>query len=73
MGGAVSDFLICGGGISGLLVARELVLAGATVHLVERGRIGAEASWAGGGIVSPLYPWRYEDAVSGLANQAEDG
>ena len=72
MGGAVSDFLICGGGISGLLVARELVLAGATVHLVERGRIGAEASWAGGGIVSPLYPWRYEDAVSALANQAQD-
>tara|TARA_R100001143_G_scaffold27553_1_gene27428 strand:+ start:1328 stop:2500 length:1173 start_codon:yes stop_codon:yes gene_type:complete len=68
----VSDFLICGGGISGLLVARELVLAGATVHLVERGRIGAEASWAGGGIVSPLYPWRYEDAVSALANQAQD-
>ncbi|MAO41556.1 MAG: glycine oxidase ThiO [Pseudohongiella sp.] len=68
----MSDFLICGGGISGLLVARELVLAGATVHLVERGRIGAEASWAGGGIVSPLYPWRYEDAVSALANQAQD-
>ncbi|HBX37256.1 MAG TPA: glycine oxidase ThiO [Pseudohongiella sp.] len=68
----MSDFLICGGGISGLLVARELVLAGANVHLVERGRIGAEASWAGGGIVSPLYPWRYEDAVSALANQAQD-
>jgi len=27
---------------------------------------GQEASWAGGGIVSPLYPWRYSDPVSEL-------
>jgi glycine oxidase len=68
----LTDFLICGAGISGLLVARELLLAGATVHLIDRGEPGQEASWAGGGIVSPLYPWRYNDAVSALANKAQD-
>lgn len=55
-----------------MLVARELLAAGASVHIVERGESGREASWAGGGIVSPLYPWRYVDAVSALANAAQD-
>jgi glycine oxidase len=36
--------------------------------LVERGETGRESSWAGGGIVSPLYPWRYLDSVTRLAN-----
>lgn len=61
------DCVIVGGGISGLLVARELSLAGLAVAVVERGRTGTESSWAGGGILSPLYPWRYPDAVSRLA------
>lgn len=68
----MTDFLICGAGISGLLVARELLLAGASVRLIDRREPGQEASWAGGGIVSPLYPWRYNDAVSALANKAQD-
>lgn len=68
----MTDFLICGAGISGLLVARELLQAGASVHVIDRGEPGQEASWAGGGIVSPLYPWRYNDAVSALANKAQD-
>jgi glycine oxidase len=68
----VSDFLICGGGVSGMLVARGLSQQGARVQLVERGTCGHEASWAGGGIVSPLYPWRYSDPVTALANRAQD-
>ena len=68
----MTDFLVCGAGVSGLLVSRELLAAGATVHIVERGEAGREASWAGGGIVSPLYPWRYVDAVSALASAAQD-
>lgn len=63
----MSDFIVVGAGLIGLLVARELVEAGATVAVVERGEPGREASWAGGGILSPLYPWRYPDPVNALA------
>lgn len=63
----MSDILIVGGGIIGMLTARELSLAGMKVTIVEQGEAGRESSWAGGGIVSPLYPWRYSAAVSALA------
>ena len=39
--------------------------------LVERGEIGREASWAGGGILSPLYPWRYPEAVTHLVQWSQ--
>lgn len=67
----ISDFLIVGGGVIGLLLARELSSEGATVTVIERGECGKEASWAGGGIVSPLYPWRYTKAVTALASCAQ--
>lgn len=67
----ISDFLIVGGGIIGLLLARELSFEGASVTVIERGECGREASWAGGGIVSPLYPWRYVPAVTALASSAQ--
>ncbi len=60
------DFVI-GGGLLGMLTARELALAGRSVVLLERNAVGRESSWAGGGILSPLHPWRYPDAVTQLA------
>ena len=64
--------LVIGAGIIGLLTAYKLVGAGLRVTLLESGEPGREASWAGGGIVSPLYPWRYPPAVQALALQAQD-
>lgn len=62
-----TDCIVIGGGASGLLAARLLALAGLQVVVLERGALGREASWAGGGILSPLYPWRYDPAVTALA------
>jgi glycine oxidase len=65
------DCIIIGGGAIGLLTARQLFLAGADVLLLEKGMLGGESSWAGGGIISPLYPWRYDDAVNVLAERSK--
>jgi glycine oxidase len=62
----MTDVLIIGGGIMGLAAARELLLAGARVCLLERQAVGQESSWAGGGILSPLYPWRVPEPIARL-------
>lgn len=63
--------VVIGGGIIGMLTALELVRAGVKVRVLDKSNPGTEASWAGGGIVSPLYPWRYPPAVSALAVMAQ--
>lgn len=55
----------------GCLLAYELANQGATVTLLERGHLMKEASWAGGGIISPLYPWRYPTPIATLAREAQ--
>jgi len=66
-----ADVAIIGGGLIGLLTARELALAGKRVCILESGQCGKESSWAGGGILSPLYPWRYSEAVNQLAKWSQ--
>lgn len=66
------DILIIGAGVIGMLTARELSLAGARVTVVDRTQPGTEASWAGGGILSPLHPWRYPPPITALARWGQD-
>lgn len=64
---AQSDCLIIGSGIAGLATALKLRQHGLTVTLLERQATAQEASWAGGGILCPLYGWRYPEPVMRLA------
>ncbi len=66
------DVIVVGAGVIGLLSAYRLAQAGKSVLLLESAAVGSEASWAGGGIVSPLYPWRYSPAVTALAHWSQD-
>ena len=64
--------IIVGGGVIGLLTALNLAPHVGHVTLLDRSGLGQESSWAGGGIVSPLYPWRYSAAVTALAHWSQD-
>ena len=63
--------VVVGGGAIGMLQARSLAKQGLEVVIVDKGELGREASWAGGGIISPLYPWRYSDPVTALATRSQ--
>ena len=53
------------------MTALKLAQRGCQVTIVERNKIAAqtsgESSWAGAGILFPLLPWFYKDAVNQLA------
>lgn len=65
----MTDCIVVGGGLIGMLSARELKKSGMNVLLLDKGELGKESSWAGGGILSPLHPWRYSDGVNELASE----
>jgi glycine oxidase len=57
--------VIAGGGVIGSGIAFELARRGVPVTLVERGRVGGEASWASAGIISlPTRPWFTPERVA---------
>ncbi|MFN3712604.1 MAG: NAD(P)/FAD-dependent oxidoreductase [Alcanivoracaceae bacterium] len=66
----MSDVLIVGAGIAGMLTAVELADRGFSVRLLDDPVAHPPASWAGGGILSPLFPWRYPPALLPLTRHA---
>lgn len=59
--------IIVGGGIVGMMTALELSRRQWDCTILEKGECGKESSWAGGGILSPLYPWNEHEAIHALA------
>lgn len=65
----VSDVLIIGAGISGLLTGLFLRRKGIQVTIIDQGDIARESTWAGAGILSSLLPWNYGGAVNMLVER----
>lgn len=63
--------IIIGAGIIGLMSALELLQQGYRVKIFDQAEAAKGASWAGGGILSPMYPWKYDPAVNLLAQHGK--
>ena len=63
-----SDVLVIGGGFIGLATTLELAREKIKVTLLERGQLGAEASWAGAGLTKPC-SWNRHDSMAQLLRQ----
>jgi len=66
------DVIIIGGGIVGLSAARALAAAGASTLILERGRVGAEASTAAAGMLAPQAETPEDSPLLELALKARD-
>lgn len=60
--------LVIGGGIVGSAIAYRLAKDGHSVTLLEKGAIGREASWAAGGMLTPVHLAEYPPALAGACN-----
>jgi len=58
------DVLVVGGGIVGAAIAWRLAKDGRSVMLLEKGEIGREASWAAGGMLTPVHLADYPPALA---------
>lgn len=66
------DCIIVGGGVIGLLTARLLQQNHLNTLVLDQAKSGQESTWAGGGILSPLYPWRWSDEINQLASWSQN-
>lgn len=65
------DALVVGGGILGMLTARNLQSAGLQVALIEKDTLGSQATWAAGGILSTLSPWHTNASIQPLVDEGQ--
>lgn len=65
------DVLVIGAGVIGCAIAYRLAREGLRVSVLDRGEIGREASWAAAGILSPIHPWDYPEALTKLCIASE--
>src|SRR4051812_8857691 len=68
------DVLIIGGGVIGLSLAWDLARHGRSVHVIDQGEPGREASWAGAGIIpaAKQHPWQHPyEQLRGLASELQ--
>ena len=65
------DTLVIGGGIMGMLTARNLHFAGLQVAIIEKGDLGGKATWAAGGILASLHPWRLGQPARMLITESQ--
>ncbi len=52
------DVVVVGGGIIGMLTARQLQSHGLSVAIFDKANLGGKATWAAGGILASLNPWQ---------------
>lgn len=67
---APGSAIVVGGGLVGLSTAAELIQRGVDVTVLDAGEFARQASWAGGGILSPLAPWSEPAAVTHLTTRS---
>ena len=65
------DAIVVGGGVIGMLTARNLQRQGMKVAIIDKGVLGKEASWAAAGILSPLNPWKLNSTSQALVAEGQ--
>ena len=69
---ASADVVIVGAGLIGLTIARVLRMQGADVMVVDRDSPGRRATWAAGGMLSPLIESDADDPFFRIADRSFD-
>ena len=63
------DVIVVGGGIIGMLTARQLQSHGLRVAIFDKANLGGAATWAAGGILASLNPWQQNTLAQNLIHE----